>query len=141
MRSEVQLLPGPSESSVRPAWCYGTKRDFLCPQERAVVWIRGVDWVDDVNDGFDYTFMAYRPDLPGVSRANILFLYKYLSENNEGYLDLGGGISEGDALARFKLGMGGIETKFNRMRFISKACSVFSELDIELENLLQERWP
>lgn len=97
--------------------------------------------VADVNGGFDYTFMAYWPELLDVSRANILFLYKYLSEDNQGYLDLGGGISEGDALARFKLGIGGIETRFNRMRFISKGYSAFSEFDAELEKLLQGRWP
>ena len=97
--------------------------------------------IAQVNGGFDYTFMAYKPGLPDISRANILYLYKLLSAEHAGYLDLGGGISENDALARFKLGIGGVKTPFKRLRFVSIKHAKFSGKDTNIDILLQGRWP
>lgn len=93
--------------------------------------------VSRTSDGVDYTFMGYNPAFADVSRANIFFLYKYLSRITKGYMHLGGGIVEGDALAKFKQSMGGEPVYFKRIRF-----SLKKDLDNDLIfNQLQKRWP
>lgn len=74
-----------------------------------------------VKDGYDYTFMAAAPGIQDAGRANLLFLYKHLSQTEKGFLDLGGGIEEGDSLSRFKLGFGALPYDFLRCKFISKS--------------------
>lgn len=92
-----------------PPW-----RLFLLEHDGAVV---AGAVVAEVDGGFDYTFMAYGEGPADVSRANVLFTYWHLGRDHQGSFDLGGGIAEDDALARFKLGMGGEPVRFRRVRF------------------------
>lgn len=95
----------------------------------------------ELDAGYDYTFMASQPDVNDVGRANLLFFYKYFSEQNKkGYLDLGGGIIENDSLARFKLGFGSTPLEFLRLRFVSKSC-VGSISESDLHARLSTHWP
>lgn len=96
--------------------------------------------VAEVDGGFDYTFMAYGDTLPDVSRANILFTYWHLSQHHTGFFDLGGGIREDDALARFKLGMGGEPVSFRRARFAFINTEDRTRL-AECQRALTERFP
>jgi len=99
--------------------------------------------VSTQGEGYDYTFMAYQPCDVDVSRAIIIFIYKYLSNEGHNFLDLGGGISEGDNLARFKSGLGANETHFKRVRFASNnALKKHQILGTDnIRTLLTKRWP
>ena len=63
--------------------------------------------VCELEEGFDYTFTAYNPNHPEGARAILALLFLQLSSESSAFLDLGGGITEDDALASFKLSMGG----------------------------------
>ena len=59
--------------------------------------------INPVIDGFDYTFVTHDLEFKNSGRANVLFLAKYLYQNSEGkFMDLGGGVTDGDSLSRFK---------------------------------------
>lgn len=73
--------------------------------------------ITTIDNAYDYTFMAYSNIINDISRANLYFIYKMLKDKGT-HLDLGGGISENDSLAQFKLSMGGHPIYFNRYRFI-----------------------
>lgn len=90
--------------------------------------------VGEVPGGHDYTFMAHG-DEPDVSRANVIFLYRDIARS-AGFLDLGGGIREGDSLARFKAGLGGIPTPFARVRFVTR-----DRPREAASSVLEDRWP
>ena len=96
--------------------------------------------VCQLDEGFDYTFTAYNPDYPEASRAIIALLFLQLSSESSSFLDLGGGITENDALASFKLSMGGIPCAFERARFVRS--DLVSHLDANTrKSLLKGRWP
>jgi len=93
-----------------------------------------------VEGGYDYTFMASSVDAQDSGRANLLFLYRYLSEQSKSFLDLGGGIKEGDPLSRFKLGFGAEPYEFLRLKFVSKS-SIGSATEDEIIHALSGYWP
>lgn len=97
--------------------------------------------VSTVPDGYDYTFMAHVPGTFDYSRAIVYFLYQYLSKNSNAYLSLGGGIAEGDSLARYKLSLGGQAVSFSRVKFVvnNRLSNRLSEK--ELFQLMEVKWP
>ena len=96
--------------------------------------------VCELEEGFDYTFTAYNPNHPEGARAILALLFLQLSSESSAFLDLGGGITEDDALASFKLSMGGHPCSFERARFVRS--DLVSHLDaISKECLLKDRWP
>lgn len=93
------------------------------------------------NSGSDYTFMGYDSSDIDASRANIILLYEQLSLDGKKFLDLGGGISEGDSLARFKKGLGSEKTLFKRVRFINlKEAISFADIS-DIKEVISRRWP
>ncbi|MEM0909986.1 MAG: hypothetical protein AAGJ37_03370 [Pseudomonadota bacterium] len=96
-----------------------------------------------VPDGFDYAFMAYDDASPDLSRLLILVSYEFASSlhDDEGYFYLGGGISEEDALARFKISMGGEAIKFKRIKFAQTRDLLPSISQHELKAQMSMRWP
>lgn len=98
--------------------------------------------IANLGEGFDYTFMGYRPEYMDASRANVYFLYRYLSEKKpKGYIDLGGGILESDSLESFKSGMGADRTSFKRLRFIFKSGLKGYVDETDIFTALTTRWP
>lgn len=97
--------------------------------------------VSRVSGGFDYTFMAHDPGVYDYSRAIIYFLYNYLSSQSSGYLSLGGGISENDSLARFKLGMGAAPVHFRRIKFVVTNRLQKNVSTNRLNELMEDKWP
>lgn len=91
-----------------------------------------------VSTGFDLSFLAHTGDHPNASRAFIYLLRKELYSANELFLDIGGGIDEGDSLARFKLSMGFMPVSFMRVKFIKKGLIKFP---VDAHQLLSSRWP
>lgn len=97
--------------------------------------------VTDVEDGVDYTYMAYKLSNMDFSRALLWYLHKFLVSNKQGYLYLGGGIEEGDSLARFKLSFGAEEVYCLRYKFaVSKNLNKDLTLPI-IKSKMLERWP
>ncbi len=94
-----------------------------------------------VNDGVDYTFMAYQSSELDFSRAMILFLYLHLSERESGFLSLGGGISENDALSKFKLSMGGEPQYFRRLKFANRKALNTGVSEKNVQEAMRLRWP
>lgn len=92
----------------------------------------------NTSNGLDYTFFAYDSNIKDISRANVFFLYQQHS-NQQGYLDLGGGIKENDTLARFKESIGGRAVGFKRYRFLIK--NKGDEITPSHLNRLRKRWP
>jgi len=75
--------------------------------------------VNPVPLGYDYTFVTHDTSFKNSGRANAIFLLKHLySIDPSGFLDLGGGVTEGDSLSRFKKEMGCSSQLFKRLRFI-----------------------
>jgi len=97
--------------------------------------------VAEVEGGYDYTFMGYKACELDVSRALILFIYQYLQSHHSGFLDLGGGIAEGDSLARFKLGLGARLVQFNRARFVRRSALDRGLSEQAVRQALTGRWP
>lgn len=97
--------------------------------------------VAQVDNGFDYTFMAHKKGSMDYSRALIWCLTEYLAQNHSGFLNLGGGITEGDSLARYKLSMGAIAVYFARYKFVVTGQLVANHSDDELYQLMNGRWP
>ena len=96
--------------------------------------------VCELDEGFDYTFTAYDPDYPEAARAIIVMLFLLLGSETPSFLELGGGIAEGDALASFKESMGGVPVAFERMRFVNAASSRGGNSE-RAEIYLSKRWP
>jgi len=97
--------------------------------------------LSDLPNGYDYTFMGYKQCDIDVSRALIYFIYKFLSNQGKGFLDLGGGIQENDSLARFKLGLGAYKTNFKRVRFVRRNVLGAGIHEGDLREHLMKRWP
>jgi len=97
--------------------------------------------LSDLPCGYDYTFMGYKQCDIDVSRALIYFIYKFLSNQDKGFLDLGGGIQENDSLARFKLGLGAYKTNFKRVRFVRRNVLGAGIHEGDLREHLMNRWP
>lgn len=97
--------------------------------------------VCQIQRGFDYTFMGYKVNKADFSRAIIIFIYRYLSIYEGQYLDLGGGISENDSLSRFKIGLGGQKTSFNRMRFARTSALNPGVSESAIKEALKGYWP
>ena len=95
------------------------------------------------NKGYDFTFMAHDDSFKDAPRLLIYYLRSYLrSICAEGFLDLGGGISENDSLAKFKSRLGSKKIPFERIRFMSKDFIERNRLDSTLINYyLQNAWP
>jgi hypothetical protein len=91
-----------------------------------------------VSTGFDLSFLAHNGDYPNAPRALLYLLRKDLYSVNESFLDIGGGIKEGDSLSRFKLSMGFQQVSFMRVKFIKRGL-VKSPHDVH--QLLSGRWP
>ena len=93
-----------------------------------------------VDDTYDYSFMAFNNDHKDASRALIFFLRNHLNSiGTKKYLYLGGGIRETDSLADFKKSVGGVAVPFSRIKFINK--KIFNIECEEAEKLLKGRWP
>ena len=97
--------------------------------------------VAEVEGGYDYTFMGYKACELDISRALIFFIYQYLQKHHKGFLDLGGGIAEGDSLARFKLGLGAYLVPFNRVRFVRRSALDSIPEEQKVKQYLTARWP
>ncbi|WDD99266.1 hypothetical protein [Thalassomonas actiniarum] len=97
--------------------------------------------VSKLEGGYDYTFMGYKACELDVSRALIVFIYQYLQKHQPGFLDLGGGITEGDSLARFKLGLGARQLIFNRARFVRRSALDNKLAGDRVKQCLTGRWP
>ena len=95
----------------------------------------------DYEDGIDYTFMAYQVSKMDFSRAMILYLYLHLSEHCMGDFSMGGGITEGDALATFKLSMGAVAQPLLRLKFINLSILRNKVSLSELKQAMLKRWP
>ena len=115
-----------------PRW-----RLYLLSQNEEVV---GGSVICELEQGFDYTFTAYTPTCPEAARAIIVMLAGQLSEECTSFLDLGGGIAEGDALASFKQSMGGVPVQFERMRFAQVPHGRGGN-HVRPEVFLSKRWP
>ena len=100
--------------------------------------ILGGTIICEIIDGFDYTFMAYKKNVIDTSRGIIILLRDFLRKSKpNGYLDLGGGIQESDALASFKKSMGGQPMKCKRYRFIFN-----DQINKESDwSFLMNKWP
>ncbi len=95
--------------------------------------------INPVKGGFDYTFVTHDLEFKNSGRANVLFLAKYLNQNSEGkYMDLGGGMIEGDSLSRFKKELGCTSEFFKRIRFVVP--KNYGGKNFET-NLLKGYWP
>lgn len=92
-----------------------------------------------LDGGYDYTFMAVEPSEQDLARAMILFCFELLRDSEGQFLDLGGGISEDDSLARFKRSMGGQAVLFKRLKFLDSS-KVVATGD-ECRTALEKRWP
>jgi len=93
-----------------------------------------------VEDSYDYSFMAFKKDHKDASRALIFLLRNHLNLINScKYLYLGGGIRETDSLADFKKSVGGVGVPFTRMKFMNK--KIFNIENKIAEKLLKGRWP
>ena len=92
----------------------------------------------EVGSGYDYTFIGNDPDVKDSSRALLYFVRKELSKESSGHLDIGGGIEEGDSLAKFKQNMGGAPIPFVRCRFGHQG--LFAN-ESEARVCLAQRWP
>ncbi|WP_281560430.1 GNAT family N-acetyltransferase [Thalassomonas sp. RHCl1] len=97
--------------------------------------------VSQVEGGYDYTFMGYKACDLDVSRALIVFIYQYLQNSGAGFLDLGGGISEADSLARFKSGLGARLVAFSRARFARRSALDSKLAGQSIKQALTTRWP
>ena len=87
--------------------------------------------------------MAHDPNFVDAPRLLIYYLRNYLhSKYGFGFLDLGGGISEGDSLSSFKSRLGSEKISFERIRFMSKNFMVKNHLDsLKVKSYLQNKWP
>ncbi len=93
-----------------------------------------------VDNSYDYSFMAFNTDHKDASRALIFFLRNHFNEIGASkYLYLGGGISETDSLADFKKSVGGKAVPFTRIKFMNK--KIFNIEWEVAEKLLKGRWP
>ena len=91
----------------------------------------------NIDDGLGYTFVANNKTFTESSRINILKLYEYCSKFNLKYVDLGGGIKEGDSLAFFKESLGSEKNFFKRIKFVYTNDDE-KELDL---SFLKANWP
>ena len=96
--------------------------------------------LSQVENSYDYSFMAYNKDHKDASRALIFLLRDHLNSKGDiKYLYLGGGISETDSLANFKKSVGGEAIPFSRIKFLNK--KIFN-IECEIaKKLLKGRWP
>ncbi|MBI87321.1 MAG: hypothetical protein CMG63_04490 [Candidatus Marinimicrobia bacterium] len=94
--------------------------------------------ITKINSGFDYTFMAYDREKSDVSRANLLYIARYLNDSGK-FLSLGGGIFEDDSLSKFKLSMGGEPYRYARYRFQIGLDNESNKHIIKKK--LKSRWP
>lgn len=97
-----------------------------------------------VNDGIEYVFMGAANHVPDLGRLVMYKSYQYAcywANSESGFFYLGGGITEGDALALFKISMGGEPVKFRRLKFVilSKLGQRMSDESIFAR--LKQRWP
>lgn len=91
--------------------------------------------------GHDYTYMACDPSYPDASRGVIALLYEYLTLHSAGSLDLGGGIGEGDKLAKFKMSMGAAPVAFKRIKFLDNRY-VANDVNMDsVRQIMTGRWP
>ena len=98
--------------------------------------------VGEVTDGYDYTFMASTPSKIDFSRALLIFLYNHLgTATTAEKLYLGGGIKEHDALASYKVSMGGQAVKMARYKFLKNDSMKVSLPSNILFSQISERWP
>ena len=98
-----------------------------------------------VQDGYEYLFMGYQDNHIDLGRLTLLASYRYasslMSNPTAGKFYLGGGIQEGDALAKFKVSMGGTPSEFSRVKFVLKD-KLKSEVNFsELKSAMEGRWP
>ena len=95
------------------------------------------------NNNYDFTFMAHKKDFNDAPRLLIFYLRNYLSGVfKDGFLDLGGGISENDSLANFKNRLGSDKVGFERIRFISKTFIEKYKLEEnQIQSYLGNIWP
>ena len=100
----------------------------------------------EVPDGVDYVFMGYHKSDVDLSRLTLLLCHDYAAtelvrEQAHQRFYLGGGISEGDALAKFKMSMGGQPTSFVRLKFVNKDFLHKGYEKVALEEAMRGRWP
>lgn len=77
--------------------------------------------ITNLIDGFDYTFVTHNKKFKHSARINIIILFNYLKNIiKDTYIDLGGGVSEGDSLTSFKKGVGGKPINFKNVKFCFK---------------------